>query len=209
MDIIWSEIEKLRPRMIFDMACGTGQGIKHQIKRINWPVTIVMVDLSHRILKWNKMFFTNEWKNPYVELVYLACDGADLPVQSNSIDMVFSNAGYESMQTKMMNGFQEAFRVIKNDGHTIYTKSVVENHGSESSKKWISLLFSSLEKDEKSGWADKILDISQWLSVCKETGFVENSSTKIYDELPAPDTDKFPYENEMAQWITLQNNLAK
>ncbi|QHQ62916.1 hypothetical protein Ana3638_20800 [Anaerocolumna sedimenticola] len=46
---IWSEIEKLRPRMMLDITCGTGQGIKHQIKRINWPITIVMVDISHRI----------------------------------------------------------------------------------------------------------------------------------------------------------------
>ena len=32
-DVIWTEIEKLRPRLILDIACGTGQGIKHQIKK--------------------------------------------------------------------------------------------------------------------------------------------------------------------------------
>ncbi|OGO89949.1 MAG: hypothetical protein A2Y17_07510 [Clostridiales bacterium GWF2_38_85] len=50
-DVIWEEIVKHRPKIILDMACGTGQGIKHQIKKINWPVTIIMVDISHRILK--------------------------------------------------------------------------------------------------------------------------------------------------------------
>ncbi len=160
-----------------------------------------MVDLSHRILKWDKVFYSTEWKNPYVEMVYLACDGANLPILSDSIDVVFSYAGYESMQTKMMNGFHEAFRVLKSGGHTIYTKSVVENHESENSKKWIDLLFSHLDCEEKFGWKDKMLDVNQWLQVCKDTGFVEVNNTKIYGELPVPDTVKFPFENEMAQWM--------
>lgn len=200
-DIMWSELEKLRPRLILDMACGTGQGIKHQIKRINWPVTIVMVDLSHRILKWDKVFYSGEWKNPYVEMVYIACDGANLPIVSNSIDVVFSNAGYESMQAKMMKGFQEAFRVLKSGGHTIYTKAVVEDHDGENSRKWIDLLFSNLSYEEQIAWKDKMQDVNQWLQICKETGFAENSKIKTYGELPVPDTDKFPYENEMAQWM--------
>jgi ubiquinone/menaquinone biosynthesis C-methylase UbiE len=200
-DVIWTEIEKLRPRLILDMACGTGQGIKHQIKRINWPVTIVMVDLSHRILKWDKVFYSNEWKNPYAEMVYLACDGANLPILSDSVDVVFSYAGYESMQTKMMDGFHEAFRVLKSGGHTIYTKSVVEDHESENSKKWINLLLSDSDYDSRLWWKNELLDVNQWLKICKDTGFVENNSTKIYGELPAPGTDKFPFENEMAQWM--------
>jgi len=200
-DVIWTEIEKLRPRLILDMACGTGQGIKLLVKRINWPVTIVMVDLSHRILKWDKVFYSTEWKNPYVEMVYLACDGANLPILSDSIDVVFSYAGYESMQTKMMDGFHEAFRVLKSGGHTIYTKSVVEDHESENSKKWINLLLSDLDYNEQLWWKNGLLDVNQWLKICKDAGFVENNSTKIYSELPVPSTDNFPFENEMAQWM--------
>jgi len=200
-DVIWTEIEKLRPRLILDMACGTGQGIKLLVKRINWPVTIVMVDLSHRILKWDKVFYSTEWKNPYVEMVYLACDGANLPILSDSIDVVFSYAGYESMQTKMMDGFHEAFRVLKSGGHTIYTKSVVEDHESENSKKWINLLLSDLDYNEQLWWKNGLLDVNQWLKICKDAGFVENNSTKIYGELPVPSTDNFPFENEMAQWM--------
>lgn len=200
-DVIWTEIEKLRPRLILDMACGTGQGIKLLVKRINWPVTIVMVDLSHRILKWDKVFYSTEWKNPYVEMVYLACDGANLPILSDSIDVVFSYAGYESMQTKMMDGFHETFRVLKSGGHTIYTKSVVEDHESENSKKWINLLLSDLDYNEQLWWKNGLLDVNQWLKICKDAGFVENNSTKIYSELPVPSTDNFPFENEMAQWM--------
>ena len=38
------------------------------------------------------------------------------------------------------------------------------------------------------------LEVARW---CKE----ENTHTKIYGELPAPHTDRFPFENEMAQWM--------
>ena len=68
-DIIWNTLEKRHPKVILDMACGTGQGIKSQIKRINWPVTIIMVDLSHRILKWNKRFYSTECNNPFVDMI--------------------------------------------------------------------------------------------------------------------------------------------
>ena len=37
--------------------------------------------------------------------------------------------------------------------------------------------------------------------VLPAVGFKENACTKIYGELPAPDTGVFPFENEMAQWM--------
>ena len=202
-DIIWEEVEKRHPKVILDMACGTGQGIKHIIKKITWPVTIIMVDLSHRILKWDKQFYSTEWKNPYVDMVYLACDGAHLPLMDQSVDLVFSNGGYESMQAKMMDGFREAYRVLKKDGCTVYNKSVIEDSNSSNSKKWMSLLLNSLESNEIGYWKDHLIDIEQWNNRCKATGFVHNTVTKIYGELPAPDTTIFPYENEMAQWMAL------
>ena len=119
-DVIWKEIERLRPRIVLDMACGVGLGIKQQIRKINWPVTIIMTDLSHRILKWNRKFYSTEWKNPYVEMIYLACDGSALPILDKSVDVVYSYAGFDSMQAKMKDGFREAFRVLKNNGTAIY-----------------------------------------------------------------------------------------
>lgn len=200
-DVIWDIIRERRPKVILDMACGTGQGIKRQIERINWPVTIVMADISHRILKWNKIFYSTEWKNPFVDMVFLACDGAKLPIMSKSVDMVFSNAGYESMQEKMMDGFREAYRVLKDDGCTVYTKSVIEGSENENSQKWIELLLSCVDEGEAKVWKEHFVDIGQWVEHCKNVGFPENTFTKIYGELPAPDTTVFPFENEMAQWM--------
>lgn len=200
-DVIWEAVRERRPKVILDMACGTGQGIKRQIERINWPVTVIMADVSHRILKWNKIYYSTECRNPFVDMVYLACDGARLPIMPESVDMVFSNAGYESMQAKMMAGFREAYRVIKSGGCTVYTKSVVESYGNSNSRKWMELMLSGMEENEAKMWKEQFVDTGQWLERCKTTGFVENKFTKIYGELAAPDAGIFPFENEMAQWM--------
>lgn len=200
-DIIWDKLKELRPKVILDIACGTGQGIKRQIERINWPATIIMADLSHRILKWNKVYYRSECRNPYVDMVYLACDGANLPVMSECVDVVFSNAGYESMQAKMMEGFCEAYRVVKSGGCTIYTKSVIEGYRNENSRKWMELLLSSIEESEAGMWKEQFVDVDQWVERCESTGFTKNVFSKVYGELPVPDTDVFPFENEMAQWM--------
>ena len=202
VDVIWEEIQKYRPKIILDMACGTGQGIKHIINRINWPVTVIMVDISHRILKWNKIYYSTECKNPFVDMVYLACDGSNLPLPNESVDLVFSYGGYESMQAKMMNGFREAYRVLKNGGCTVYTKSVIEDFVDDNSIRWMNLLLASVDRDEAEWWKTEFIDINQWLKNSQKVGFAENAYTKIYGELPAPNTNSFPFENEMAQWMS-------
>lgn len=200
-DVIWKMIEKKRPRIILDMACGMGFGIRDQIERITWPVTVIMVDISHRILKWNKIFYSTERKNPFVNMVYLACDGANLPMMDHTVDLVFSYGGYESMQAKMMDGVREAYRVLKSGGCSVYTKSVVEDFESDNSKAWVHLLLSSMDKEEEKWWKQELIDVNQWLKKCREIGFAENNYTKIYGELPAPNSDSFPFENERAQWM--------
>jgi ubiquinone/menaquinone biosynthesis C-methylase UbiE len=198
-EVMWQHIKKLRPRIIVDMACGTGSGIKYMIERIDWPVTVIMTDLSHRILKWNRVFFSDEWKNPYVDMVYMACDCTALPLADNCVDVVFSNGGFESMQVKMMAGFEEGYRVLKNSAHAVYNISTVEDHQSDNTKKWIEL-YTNLDPSyhpEK----DKMYDISQWLDKCKNIGYHKNEATLIYEELPAPADGVFPFENEVLQWM--------
>jgi len=196
----WKIIEKIKPQIILDVACGTGQGIKHIIKRANFPVTVIMTDLSHRILKWNRIFYSDEWKNPYVDIIYLACDCANLPLIDGCIDVVFSNGGFESMQKKMMDGFKEGYRILKPDGSVVYNIAAVDDHKSENTKKWMSLS-ENIEDNEDFALMEKMHDIDQWFEKCRQYGYNKNETIKIYGELPAPDTDKFPYENEIMQWM--------
>lgn len=206
-EAMWREIEQRRPRTIVDFATGTGSGIKYIVERVRWPVTIILTDLSHRILKYDRTFFAEEWKNPFVDMVYVACDCADIPLPDNSIDMVFSNAGFESMQAKMMDGFREAYRILKPGGHAVYNISVVGNHGSENTKKWIALLFASEESIEK--MVPQMYDIQQWIVKCEAMGFRENQSIKIYDEMPAPDGDIFPFENMVLRWMAMHVMVSR
>ncbi|MCL2773118.1 MAG: methyltransferase domain-containing protein [Oscillospiraceae bacterium] len=196
----WKIINKLKPRIILDVACGTGQGIKHIIKRINWPVTIIMADLSHRILKWDRIFYSDEWKNPYVDMIYLACDCANLPLIDECIDVVWSLGGFEGMQAKMMAGFKEGHRVLKPNGSTVYGISVVDDHESENTKKWVKLS-ENIDDNDDSALMEKMVDINQWLERCRQYGYSKNETIKIYGELPAPDTDKFPFDHEILQWM--------
>ena len=169
------------------------------IERINWPVTIIMADLSHRILKWNRVFFSDEWKNPYVDMVYLACDCANLPLADNCVDMVFSNGGFESMQDKMMAGFAEGYRVLKPGGHALYNISAVDDHQSENTQRWVQLYLALAPSQHPE--SDKMNDIQQWLQKCEETGYHHNEAIKIYGELPAPCDNVYPFENEVLQWM--------
>lgn len=199
-ELMWQALERIRPRTILDIACGTGGGIKYMIERIHWPVTILFVDLSHRILKWNRKYFTDEWKNPYADLVCLACDGAKLPLADESIDLVFSNGGFESMQVKMRDGFREAYRVLKPGAHALYNMSAIEDRNGENSRKWIRLL-QELDGFDRFFGQENLQDIQTWLTFCGQTGFRKNDARKVYGELPAPEQDVFPFQNEVLQWM--------
>ncbi len=197
-EVRWQTMKKLRPRVILDMACGTCNGLKYDLQRINWTCLVIMTDVSHRILKYNKRYFTEEIVNPYVDIICLACDCAHLPIRDDCIDMVVSNAGFESMQSKMMQGFHEAYRVLKQGGHAVYNISIIGNHNSENTKKWEHLYYSL---DESYSLHEKLFDIQEWKAVCRETGYSSTETKEIYGELPAPKTDTFPFENEILQWM--------
>jgi len=196
-EIMWQEIEKQRPATILDIACGTGHGIQYILKRINWPCTVILTDLSFRILAWNRKYFTEEIQNPYIDYIFLACDCSNIPLRDNSIDVVFSNGGLESMQDKMMAGFREVHRILKPDGSAIYNMSLVDDHNGDNTKKWINL-YLSLDC-----YADneKLRDVSQWLVECKKSGFQQNKLMKIYSEMSAPVTNVFPFENQILRWM--------
>ena len=136
--------------------------------------------------------------NPYVDIVCLACDCARLPIQDGCIDLVVSNGGFESMQAKMMAGFREGHRVLTSRGHAIYNISVVGDHSSENTKKW-KRLYRSL--DETYHLHERLFDIGEWEKICVQTGYSSTETKEIYGELPAPEGDEFPFENEVLQWM--------
>lgn len=134
---------------------------------------MILTDLSHRILKYNKQYFSEEMVNPYVDIVCMACDCAHLPNRDGCIDMVVSNWGFGSMQTKMLDGFREGYRVLKPDGHAVYNVGIVGDHDSENTKKWERLCRPLAETYHLH---EKLFDIEEWKEMV------------------------FPFENEILQW---------
>lgn len=197
-EVRWREIEKLRPRVILDIACGTCHGLKYDLQRIHWPCLVIMTDLSHRILKYNRRYFSEELVNPYVDIVYLACDCSQLPVADDSIDAVVSNGGFESLQAKMEEGFREGCRVLKPEGKAIYNMSILKDRSSADTQKWLRLLAKANEDH-----LPPLFDLSQWEQFSDRVGYAKVESRQIYSQLPAPKGNVFPYENEMLQWMAL------
>ena len=197
-EVRWRELEKLRPRIILDVACGTGGGIKYDLERINWPCLVIMADLSHRVLKYNKRYFSEEFVNPYVDIVCIACDCACLPIADGRIDAVVSNCGFESMAGNMLKGFQEAYRVLKKGGNCVYNMSILDDRNAENTQKWLRLIdpVDPLVKDE-------VFDIEEWKKICENTGYSLTRINKIYGEMPAPQSETFPFESEILQWMGL------
>ncbi|MFY9279235.1 MAG: methyltransferase domain-containing protein [Caldicoprobacterales bacterium] len=169
-------------------------------QRINWNCIVILCDLSHRILKWNRKYFTENMNNPYVDIVYLACDCANMPIQDNSVDCVTSTGGFESMQYKMMEGFKEAYRILKSGANAIYNMALIDDRNSLNTQKWIQLLHTIIE-DKDNYIYEMMIDIAEWEQKCIDTGYKHTKSIKIYGELPAPDTDVFPFENMIMRWM--------
>lgn len=50
-----------------------------------------------------------------------------------------------------------------------------------------------------------ILDINEWNELLKSLGFSEHTLVKTEDEIPAPDTDVFPYDCMIGRWMGSAN----
>lgn len=198
--VLAEQIKKLKPRIILDIASGRGKCIEFIISHINWPCTIIMTDLSHRILKYDRKYFAEKYANPYVDFVQLACDCANLPLPDNYIDVVTSLGGFESLQDKFMQGFREGCRILKKSGSLVYTKSMAA--GDENTEKWIAAMKNDdVLSDFKMEYDQCTITFDEWEQTCRKTGYVKNDSIKLYGELPAPTDNHFPFENEIIQWM--------
>ncbi|NMA08422.1 MAG: helix-turn-helix domain-containing protein [Clostridiales bacterium] len=191
-------LARRKPRVILDIASGAATGVGMYYRRIDWPCTIILTDVSHRILKYDRIYYNEDCRNPYVDVMCIACDCAALPFTDESVDCVTSLAGFGSMQEKWMDGFREAYRVLKSDGAAVYDMSILTDPGK--AEKWIRLL--AQDPDFAAMRFDKMmLTREQWEEICREIGFRETAGTLLYEQLPEPEGDAFPYENEAMQWM--------
>ena len=192
------EILRLKPRLILDIASGMGSCLELYIRDITWPCTIVLTDISHRILKYDRQWFREQNLHPGVQVAFVACDCAHLPFQDGTFDVITSFAGFQSMQAKCREGFAEAFRVLKPGGSAVYDMGLIE--GNENSRAWLDILTRCDDQDVRAFAADINITPDDWAEFCAQVGYTSTSCQQIYGELPAPQDGLFPFENEILQW---------
>jgi ubiquinone/menaquinone biosynthesis C-methylase UbiE len=141
---------------------------------------------------------TERYYNPYVSLIYIACDACSLPLQDESVDCVTSWGGYENMGPDYDKGLEESYRVLKNGGATVHISSTCDDSSSDLVNRWVQLLKKEgIYKMTRS----LIRDRRMWEERNRIIGFSDFKYQKIKDEIPPPETDTFPYKNEIMQWM--------
>ena len=191
------ELRKHKPSVILDIGSGCASSMRKFMNFIDWECTIILTDLSHRILKYNKKYIDDHSTNSKVKLVYLACNVKNLPFKDGSVPCIVSNGFEES--------FEERYRVLQAGGKDIFTLGMVEDKANANTQKWLKLIEKEIGRkgDMMSEYYDSIYDIKEWHTLLKQFGFGDFAFVKMGDEMPAPDTDIFPYDSEISRWMGL------
>ncbi len=199
----WEEIKSLRPKVIVDIASGGCYGIRHLLEHIDWPCTLIVTDLSHRILAWDRKYITRRYSNSFVKMLYVACDCAHMPLMDGCADCVTSTVGFESVMNKMPKALQEAFRILRPGGAAVYDRALLSDPESENVKAWLRL-FQPVMKEHPKSFSDKhIVDVEAWKRIMKQVGFAETKVKLITEELSAEGHEVFPFRNMIIRWMAV------
>ncbi|NVK22186.1 MAG: malonyl-ACP O-methyltransferase BioC [Kangiellaceae bacterium] len=102
---------KLTPKHILDLGCGTGYFSRQLTKR--YPdAQVTGVDFAQGMVQWCQQQSQSE--------TYLCADACQLPFESNSVDLIFSNLTFQWIED-LPQLFHELNRVIKPNGLLLFT----------------------------------------------------------------------------------------
>jgi len=114
--IKWPKLKKFisleKEIVIVDFGCGNGQVIK-EIKLINPEAEYIGLDVSEKALEKARKILPNH-------KFYKIEDGAEFPLNDNSVDFIFSSEVIEHIYDTE-NAFSEIARILKPDGKLLIT----------------------------------------------------------------------------------------
>ena len=196
------ELQKQKPPIILDIGSGSAYGARKFMKFIDWECVIILTDLSHRILKYDKRYVDEISENPKIKFVYIACDVRNLPFKDNALPCILSYGGYCSVLYGLEKSFLESYRVLKNGGQTITDVEALSDKKDENVQKWLKLIQKEIGHygDMMSEYYENIHDVKEWHELIKEFGFKDFMFVKCSEEITAPETDVFPYDCEISRW---------
>ena len=200
--LCFDEIKKSKPQLIIDIGSGCMGYASRLIKTIDWECVLVLTDLSHRILKYDKYYVDEVLSNPKVKVVYLACDVKNLPFKDNSVTCITSMGGFEGVSYKYLDSYKESVRVLKINHNAVFSISLVSDKNNLQVRKWLNLIISEAQNSQMMmDYYNQIFDIREWHELLPNLGFTDHTLTKLSEEIPPPDEDKFPYNCEISRWM--------
>lgn len=194
-------LRKRKPSIVVDVASGQGCFAQHFIQDANWPVTLILTDLSHRILKYNKRYIEDNFFNPNVRVMYIACNATNFPFKDNSIDVAVSWYGYDNIEN-YIKSLEETRRILKQDDTCVFGTTIVDDANSNLVKKWYDLFKKSPDWSDAENWFyDKVNDRAKWINILKDIEYKNINIEKCWDEYETPDANVVPFKNEALQWM--------
>ena len=197
--ILFNALAKFRPRRILDIASGTYSALEMYAARIDWPCTIILTDISHRVMKYDRRYIEENFASPNVQFAFVACDCARLPFADGTFDAVTSIGGFESLQDKWEDGFREAARVLKASGHAVYSFSLIECGANSAA--WIQSMKAAGLFQDQPELEGQMLSPAAWRAHSAALGFPALEVEQMLTELPAPADGVFPFEDNIMQWM--------
>ncbi|MDF2544508.1 MAG: hypothetical protein K0S47_4226 [Herbinix sp.] len=201
-------LKQSKPSVILDIGSGMGFFAAQLIQYIDWECVLVLTDLSHRILKYDKRYFDETSINPNVKVVYLACDVCNLPFKDNSLECITSCGGYDCVMTDFTNSMSESHRALSENGKIVFSIGLIGNREDENVQKWLDLIKADTDPDMLQFYS-QIYDIKEWHEIIKNLGFAKHTLIQTETEIPVPDTDVFPYDCMIGRWMGSANIVAE
>lgn len=190
-----------KPSIFVDAGTGEGMGIRLLLKVINWPCTVILTDLSHRILRYNKRLLEEMSSNPYVTMVYLACDLRNVPFIDESVDVVWSFAGFGNMgPMDLLKGVEESHRILNRGGSTILDLYSMQEKDAEDVDTWLEILEKKHPDMPKQKYQEYIKTTETWNELFTNMGYSKNIMERVQSMFTVPNDLIFPWENEVMKW---------
>ena len=163
--------------IVLDLGAGAGIDVFLAAKKVGPLGYVIGVDMTEEMVKKAR---ASAEKHGYKNVEFRLGEIENLPVESNSVDVIISNCVINLSQDKLQT-FKEAYRVLKPGGRVLVSDIVTEGQLPEEIKRnfdaWASCIGGALEKKE-------------YLETIRRAGFrnVEIVSQQTYYEPGLHDT---------------------
>ncbi len=133
---------------VLDLGAGAGIDVFLAAKKVGPSGYVIGVDMTEEMVKKAR---ASAEKHGYKNVEFRLGEIENLPVESNSVDVIISNCVINLSQDKLQT-FKEAYRVLKPGGRVLVSDIVTEGQLPEEIKRnfdaWASCIGGALEKKE-------------------------------------------------------------